>query len=246
MSRSIKELGDTQRCSKCNGFADIVSIKVSSKFVKVLYLCNKCYEQHYRTKNFEKTYSIEEYVNMANGFLIDEKWIHDFQRKYMIATNEFVQIKNGIDGAFFSKNKAAVRNYGRRLICNCGEFYKLELKAHKKGNLSFNLLCPECGKKKLKIKDIDFFELGNAGIIPTSIVTVVKDTLDTDSMVWDAGDAYATPSTLLSVDARSRLGMEADEFLEELEGLICPKCGAAINLEMKKFGKCPTCGAPLK
>ena len=65
-------------------------------------------------------------------------------------------------------------------------------------------------------------------------------------MQWDTEEAYATPSTVLSSDARARLGMDEDETFEEMEDLMCPKCGAAISLEMKKFGKCPTCGAPLK
>ncbi|MHA1292434.1 MAG: hypothetical protein ACTSQJ_07185 [Promethearchaeota archaeon] len=240
MARSIKELGDTQRCKKCGEFGKIVAQKVSLKTVKILYICNKC------IKNFSHDYTIEEYVSMGNGFLIDdEKWIFDFQRKYMISNQEFIQIKNGIDGAFFVKNKTAVRNFGKNLICKCGDFYKMEFKFHKKGKLFFNLLCEKCGKKKFNIKEKDFFELGHAGIIPTSLITLVKDELETDAMEWDAEEAYATPGTILSADARSRLGMD-DDYFEEIEGLTCEKCGAAINLEMKKFGKCPTCGAPLK
>ncbi|MGQ4872469.1 MAG: hypothetical protein ACP6IY_00185 [Promethearchaeia archaeon] len=239
MTRSIKELGDTQRCPKCNKFGTMVALKVSPKTVKALYLCEDC------VKNFSADYTIEEFVNMGNGFLLEEKWIKDFQRKYMIFTGEFKQIKGGLDGAFFAKNKNAVAKYGKNLICKCGEFYKMDYKGHKKDTLLFILSCNTCGKKKLKIKKRDFFELGHAGIIPTSLITTVKDHLEYDETSWDYSEEYYTPSTVLSADARARLGMEEDEVLEELDGLVCPKCGAAINIEMKKFGKCPTCGAQL-
>ncbi|MHA1150695.1 MAG: hypothetical protein ACTSR8_20940 [Promethearchaeota archaeon] len=240
MTRSIKELGDSQRCKKCNNFGKIVALKMSPKVVKVLYLCENC------IKNFSGNYTTEEFINMANGFLVDDKWVKDYQRKYMIFTGEFLQLKGGLDGAYFSKNKNAVKKYGKNLICKCGEFYKMNLLGHKKDKLSFILECNECGKKKFKIERKDFFELGHAGIIPTSIITTVKDILETDDMEWNATEEYYTPATVLSSDARGRLGMEEDELLDELEGLLCPKCGAAISIEMKKFGKCPTCGAPLK
>jgi len=239
MTRSIKELGDSQRCPKCNAFAKIVELKVAVKKSKSIYLCEKC------IKNFEKEYTTEEIVNMGNGFLLDDKWIHEFQRKQMIATGEFIHMKGGIDGAFFTESKPIIRNYGKKLICNCGEFYKMEFKDHKKGDLFLNLDCDKCGKKKFKIKENEFFKLGKAGIIPTSLITVVKDKLEVDAMEWDASDTYALPSSVLSSDARSRLGMDEDELLEGLEGFTCPKCGAAINIEMKKYGKCPTCGASL-
>lgn len=239
MTRGIKELGDTQRCSKCNEFMKMIGLKISATKVRALYLCDKC------IKNSQEDYSIEEFVKMGNGFLLDEKWIKDFQRKYMIATNEFIQIKGGLDGAYFSNNKEATNKYGKKLICKCGEFYKLSYVKKKKDKLYFEMHCNECGSKKLKIEKDAFFELGRAGIIPTSVITTVKDEIEMEEMDWTSADSYATPSTVLSSDARGRLGMEDDDSLEELEDLLCPKCGMALNVEMKKYGKCPQCGEKL-
>jgi len=238
--RGIKELGDTQKCPKCKEFGVMVALKVSSKKVKALYLCETC------MRNFAADYTVDEFIHMAKSFLVDEKWIKDFQRKYVISSGEFVKIKDGLDGAYFSQNKSLVQKYGKDLICKCGEFYKMNFRGHKKKKLYFNLECNECGKSKFKIKVDDFFKLGRAGIIPTNLITTVKDTLEADDMDWDTSQEYYTPSTVLSSDARARLGMDEDEVLEELEGLTCPKCRAAISIEMKKYGKCPTCGAPLK
>ena len=239
-TRTIKILGDSQRCPKCKSFGRMIGLTVSPKKSKARYLCEKC------VRNFDKEYSTEEIINMGNGFLLDDKWIHEFQRKQMVATGEFIHMKNGIDGAFFATNKSLVRKYGKKLICNCGEFYKLELKNHKKKDLFLILDCDVCGRKKFTINKNDFMDLGNAGIIPTDLFSIIKDKLAVDAMEWDSSESYATPASVLSSDARSRLGMDEDESMEELEGLICPKCGAGIQIEMKKFGKCPTCGAPLK
>ncbi len=240
MNRTIKELGDTQRCPKCKQFGKMIALKVSAKTAKVLYLCEKC------VKNFSDDYTIEEFVSMGNGFLLDDKWIHDFQRKYMLSTSEFIQIKNGLDGAYFSNSKSIVKNQGKELICKCGEFYKMDFKGSKKDTLFFNLECDICGKSKFKIKTKDFFLLSNAGIVPADLTSIVKDQVTTDQTEWTSEDEYYTPSTVLSSEARGRLGMEEDTTMEELGSFVCEKCGAAINIEMKKFGKCPTCGAPLK
>ncbi len=240
MSRSIKELGDTQRCPKCKQFGKMIALKVSAKTAKALYLCEKC------VKNYSEDYTIEEFAIMGNGFLLDDKWIHDFQRKYMVSTSEFVQIKNGLDGAYFSKSKSIVKNQGKELICKCGEFYKLEFKGSKKDTLFLNKECDICGKSKLKISARDFFLLSDAGIVPAELTSVVKDHVAVDKAEWTSEEEYYTPSTVLSSEARSRLGMEEDTTLEELGGFVCEKCGAAINIEMKKFGRCPTCGNPLK
>ncbi|MGV9198248.1 MAG: hypothetical protein ACOC44_03640 [Promethearchaeia archaeon] len=239
MVRGVKELGNTQKCPKCDDYGKMIALKVSKKDVIAKYLCSDCME------NFEEKYSIEEFVKMGNMYLLDEKWIKDFQRKYMIAAGKFIQIEDGLDGAYFSKNKKAVRKYGSDLICDCGEFYHMKFRNHKKSKLYFRLRCEECGTEKFKIKEDDFFELGKAGIIPTALVSEVKDIIEMDDLDWDSTSSYSTPSTVLSTDARSRLGMEEDETLEELESLTCPKCGAAISMEMKKFGKCGTCGADL-
>lgn len=240
MARSIKELGDTQRCPKCKQFGKMITLKVSPKGTKVEYLCEKC------VKNFSDDYTIEEFTNMANGLLVDDKWIHDFQKKYMIATSTFIPIKNGLDGTFFSRNNIAVKRHGRELICKCGEFYKMDYKGHKKDTLFFNLECNICGAKKLKLKQLDFADLGLAGIISKELTATVKEDFETDTTPWDSSDTYATPASILSADARSRLGMEDDSSMEELEGYICPKCGAALSVEMKKYGKCPTCGTSIK
>jgi len=217
----------------------MISLRVSPNKTKTRYFCDKC------VRNFESEYSTEEIVNMGNGFLLDDKWIQEFQRKQMVATGEFIHMKNGIDGAFFATKKSLVKKYGKKLICSCGEFYKLEYKNHKKKDLFLMLNCDSCGSKKFSINKDDFMDLGKAGLIPTSELSNIKDKLDLDSMRWDASDSYATPASVLSSDARSRLGMEEDENLEDLEGLTCPKCGAGIQIEMKKYGKCPTCGSPL-
>lgn len=238
-TRTIKELGESQRCSKCNSFGRMIGLTVWPKKSKARYLCEKC------VKNFDNEYSTEEIINMGNGFLLDDKWVHEFQRKQMVATGEFIQMKNGIDGAFFATKKSLVRKHGKKLICNCGEFYKLEFKSHKKKDLFIVLDCDVCGRSKLIIKQDEFMDLGKAGIIPTDFLSIVKDKLEVDAMEWDAGESYATPASVLSSDARSRLGMEEDESLGDLEGLTCPKCGAGIQIEMKKFGKCANCGAPL-
>lgn len=239
MVRGVKELGNTQKCPKCGEYAKMIGLRVSKKDVKAKYLCSDC------MKNFEQKYTIEEFTKMGNMYLLDEKWIKDFQRKYMIASGKFIQIDDGLDGAFFSKNKKAVKKYGSDLICDCGEFYHMDFKTNKKKKLYFVLRCDKCGREKFKIKEDDFFELGNAGIIPTSLVSEVKDVVEMEELDWDSSSSYSTPSTVLSTDARSRLGMEEDESLAGLEDLTCPKCGAAISMEMKKFGKCGTCGADL-
>ncbi|MFO8019998.1 MAG: hypothetical protein R6U96_15340 [Promethearchaeia archaeon] len=239
MVRGVKELGNTQKCPKCDDYAKMVGLKVSKKDVIAKYLCSDCME------NLEEKYSIKEFLKMGNMYLLDEKWIKDFQRKYMIAAGKFVQIEDGLGGAYFSENKKVVRKYGADLICKCGEFYHMDFQDYKKEKLYFELRCEECGTEKFKIKEEDFFELGNAGIIPTAIVTEVKDTIEMDELDWESSSSYSTPSTVLSTDARSRLGMEKDEALENLDNLTCPECGAAISMEMKKFGKCGTCGADL-
>jgi Zn finger protein HypA/HybF involved in hydrogenase expression len=240
MTRSIKELGDSQRCPKCNEFGEIADLKVEADKSVITYLCKTC------MRNFKNKYTSEEIVSMANGFLIDDKkYIHDFQKKYAIATGEFLNLKDGLDGAFFSNNKEAIMENGKKLLSKCGEFYKMEYKGSKKENLFFNLSCENCGRKKLKIQRGAFFTLGTAGIISTSTVSIVKEELESDEMVWDASEAYGAPSTLYSADARARLGMDDDEIIDELEGLTCKKCGAGIQIEMKKYGKCPTCGSPL-
>ena len=240
MSRSIKDLGDTQRCPKCGEFGVISELTVDANKVVVNYLCKMC------NRNFKSTYSPEEFITMANGFLIDDKkWIQDFQKKYVVASGEFVNLKDGLDGVFVAKNKAAIMEHGKKLLSKCGEFYRMVYKGGKKDTLFFNLKCDNCGGKKLKIKISDFFALGKAGIIPTDTMSIVKEALDADATPWDAGDTYEMPSTMFSSDARSRLGMDDDETLEEIEGITCPKCGAAINIEMRKYGKCATCGNPL-
>jgi len=240
MSRSIKELGDTQKCPKCGQFGQISDLKVDANKIVINYLCKTC------MRDFKNKYTPEEFINMANGFLIDDnKWIKDFQKKYVIASGEFVNLNDGLDGAFVAKNKKVIMDIGKKILSKCGEFYDMEYKAHKKDKLYFNLHCFNCGNKKFKININDFFILGNAGIIPTTTVTHVKDALESDSVQWEAGDTYEMPSTLYSSDARARLGMEDDEALEEIDALTCPKCGAAINIEMKKYGKCATCGHPL-
>lgn len=239
--RSIKELGDTQKCPKCQNFADIMAIKVSEKTTRILYRCIKC------VKNFQQDYTNEEFIKMANGFLIDDdKWIKMWQQKYMIAGLEYVRLKGGLDGAYFAENKSAVQKHGSSLICKCGDFFKTEFKGFKKDKLYFNMICPnnKCGKKKLKLKKKEWNALSKAGVIPLEIITEVKDYIETAQMDWDTDESYATPATILSSDARSRLGMEEIED-DALEGYTCKKCGAAISIEMKKFGKCPTCGSPL-
>ncbi len=240
MTRSIKELGDTQRCPKCNEFAEIADLNVDANKVVINYLCKTC------NRAFKEKYTPEEVINMVNGFLIDKKeWIQDFQKKYVIASGEFVNLKDGLDGVFVAKNKDAIMEHGKKLVSKCGAFYNLEYKGYKKGNFFFNLTCPTCGGKKLKIAQNDFNTLSNAGIVPPATVKIVRESFESSEGYWDAGETYEMPSTLYSSDARARLGMEDDEVLEEIEGLKCPKCGAAINIEMRKYGKCATCGNPL-
>ncbi len=240
MTRGIKELGDSQRCPKCNEYGEMADLKVDANTSIITYLCKTC------MRNFKTKYTPAEFISMANGFLIDEKkWIQDFQKKYVVASGEFVNLKDGLDGIFVAENAAAIMEHGKKLLSKCGEFYNMEYKSSKKDFLFFNLTCPSCGKKKLKIRREEFFLLGKAGIIPTSTVSIIKEELESDGMVWDASEAYGAPSTLYSADARSSLGMDDDETLDDLEGLTCKKCGAGIQIEMKKFGKCPTCGSPL-
>lgn len=240
MSRSIKELGDTQRCPKCTEFGEMSNLQVDASKAIISYLCKMC------NRSFKAKYTPEEVITMANGFLIDDKrWIQDFQKKYVIASGEFVNLKDGLDGVYVAKNKAVIMEQGKKLVSKCGDFYNMVFAGYKKDTLFFNLSCPNCGNKKLKIKQNEFFTLGTAGIIPTSTVSIVRQELESSEGYWDASDTYEMPSTLYSSDARSRLGMEDDETLEEIEGLACPKCGAAINIEMRKYGKCATCGNPL-
>ena len=240
MSRSIKELGETQRCPKCTDFGIINDLQVDANKAVITYMCNMC------NRSFKVKYTSEEVISMANAFLIDDKkWIQDFQKKYVIASGEFVNLKDGLDGVFVAKNKEVIMAQGKKLISKCGAFYDLTYSGHKKDTLFFNLSCPNCGSKKFKIKQNEFFTLGTAGIISTSTVSKVRQELESTEGYWDASDTYEMPSTMFSSDARSRLGMEEDETLEEIEGLTCPKCGAAINIEMRKYGKCATCGSPL-
>ena len=50
-TRTIKELGDTQRCSKCNKYAKMIKLTVWPKKSKAKFLCESC------LKNFEVDYS---------------------------------------------------------------------------------------------------------------------------------------------------------------------------------------------
>ena len=82
MSRSIKDLGNTQRCPKCNNFAKMTGLIVSAKATRASYQCETC------TKKYKHDYAHEEFINMAKSFLIDDEWIPEFQRKYMIITHQ--------------------------------------------------------------------------------------------------------------------------------------------------------------
>jgi hypothetical protein len=229
--RTIKELGETQKHKKknCNEFGKIVKLKASKSGVKLMYLCEKCND------NFIETYNNEEFVNMANGFLIDDEWVRDFQRKHMIVAQEFVPLKNGLDGAHFAEKSKVVKNWGEKFICECNDFYKMEFKGYKKQNLNFKLSCSDCSPKgkKLVIPTEKFFELGQAGVLPHDIVNSVREELIADEYKFDTGEGYYTPSTILSEKAKDVLEMGDHYAMKK-----CPKCKAFVDAEAPLCTEC--------
>lgn len=234
-ARNVKELGATQKHNKknCNEFAKIVKLKAYKNGVKLMYLCEKCKE------NFIEGYTNEEFEHMANGFLIDDDWIKDFQRKHMIISQEFMPLKNGLDGAYFASKKNVVKNWGSKFICDDNDFYKLELKAHKKKDLVFRVSCPDCTPKgkKMIIPQDKFFELGKSGVLPHNLVNMVREELIADGVTYDTSEGYYVPSTVLSQKAKDILEM-GDHYdmkqcskckaYNELENEFCSKCGEAV------------------
>ena len=153
----------------------------------------------------------------------------------MIIAQEFIPLKNGLDGAHFAEKRKVVKNWGEKLICECNDFYKMEFKGYKKQNLNFKLTCPECSPKgkKLVIPSEKFFELGKAGVLPHNIVNSVREELVADEYKFDTGEGYYIPSTILSEKAKDMLEMGDHYTMKQ-----CPECKAFVDEEAPLCTQC--------
>ncbi|MBD3351624.1 MAG: hypothetical protein GF364_09075 [Candidatus Lokiarchaeota archaeon] len=236
MPVSIAELGNSLRCPEddCDKFGKIMKMKVSEKKVTIELVC----EQH--LKKYMRKYSINQFARLCNSALIDDEWVIAFQKHIMVQKGQFIKLRNGLDGAFYTKNKKVIRSEGSKLICKCGSFYSVTFVKAKKDKVRINLYCAECTPKGKKewIKAKDLMELVKAGLVDSTLGQKVKDVFSDDTEVFDTSESYSASKGILAGWVQEDLGM-----MDEGGGVKkCYICGARVSDAMDR---CPKCGSDL-
>jgi Zn finger protein HypA/HybF involved in hydrogenase expression len=231
----MSELGNSLRCPKCKEFGKIKFQAVTPKDVTDNFECPKCHTK------YQRTYSINQFVRMADAGLIDPPDIKDFQRKAMIALGEYIRIDGGLDGAFFiaDNHKEALRQIGKMLLCKENRFYELDINKFKKDNIEFLFSCPTCMPKPKKglIPIRDALILGRAGLIDPSVMSRIRDEYTQETESFDTGSAYTGQDGTLSSWVQEELGMAGEK-----KSTKCYICGSPVT---EGISRCPKCGSDL-
>jgi hypothetical protein len=233
---SIAQLGNSLRCKNDQEFGKITRLEVKDQTVILNLECPKCRE------NFSNSYSVDDFISMANMSLIDDPDIVDFQKKMIISTGKFFQMDNGMVGSYYvaDDNVPFIKEAGPALLCKCNKFHSLTIKKFKKDWIEFSTYCEKCnpkGKKK-KIFVLSVMALGKAGLIDESIVALVRDEyqqLSADS--FDSSETYTGNDGTLAYHVQEALGMQGERTTFK-----CYICGISVP---KGANKCPKCGSDL-
>lgn len=236
MPVSIVKLGNSLRCPEkdCDDFGRIIKMKVSDEKVKLELVCDK------HQKNYKRIYSLNQFVRMADSALIDEPWITNFQKHMMIVKGQFVKIRDGMEGAYYVKNKKLVQKFGPKIICDCGSFASVTFVKVRKDKTKVNLYCSECMPKgrKIKLPSNVIIELARAGIIDSTVANKVRDAYDDDTEMFDTSSAYSVGKGILANWVQEDLGMHDDGGGSKK----CYICGTRVSDAMDR---CPKCGSDL-
>jgi len=233
---SIAELGNALRCPKkdCDRFGKITKLSVSNDKVTLELIC----ENH--MNKYKRIYSINQFIRLADSALIDKPWVIAFQKHMMVRKGQFIQLRGGLEGAFFIKNTKIVKTDGPKLICKCGSFASVTFVKAKKDKVEVNLYCSTCMPKgkKIWLPAISIIELGRAGIVDSTLVQKVKEEFADDGEEFDVSTAYSIGKGIMANWVQEDLGVLDDGGGSKK----CYICGTRVSDTMDK---CPKCGSDL-
>jgi hypothetical protein len=239
MSLPLSELGKSLKCPKCpKEWGEIFNFKLSDRTVELNFRCKKC------GVGFQRTYSINQFIRMAEAGLIEPKtWIVDFQKKTIIQKGQFIKIADGIDGIIIIRDEdiPIIKKEGQKLICSekdCDQFFKLTFEKFKKDNIVLKAYCPCKGKtKKIEMEVRTFLILGKARVIDSELISHVKEEFTTESKGFDVDTMYGLDQSILAPWVQEALGLTGDSVRTK-----CYICGTEVGAGMDR---CPKCGSDL-
>lgn len=234
MSVSLSELGNSLKC-KCGNFAKIVKEVVDDKAIVLDFECSKC------NAKYQRKYSLNQFIRMAQAGLIDPPEIKEFQKKMIILKGELIRIDKGLDGAFIidKDKRELISAFGKAIICNCNKFFSVSIKKFKKDAVDLSLYCWKCAPKgkNLTVKVRNVLLAGKAGLLDSDVLAQLRDEYQQAAQGFNTKETYTSNDGTLAEWVQESLGMIGESKTKK-----CYICGSAVS---EGTSRCPKCGSDL-